>query len=602
MKQIRRRWKLGLLGLMLIGLCLLMVLRKGAAPLLLAPMMRLTQPCMLAAPNDPSCRGSSDSAAALVEATLSRIGPRVSPSGKYELGYTLQVPLLQLLQPIGNDWVVNIPAVQRLVRTLRDVDRPAVLYLFSTHFGIEAPIQDALAQDPANLATTPQGPMPNDTYDGMVIYPWSVARTDNEITGRRAQVISALIEEVCRLEPAHWAKIRGITLLGEVHHLFPGFEAGMGFDEQYSVSDYSEISMEGFRSYLSKYFSSIDKLNSAMATDYRSFAEVLPPSKNIRQQALQRFTEHIDSYAHGSLPVSGWVHVEKSRSDSPTWIRLYLNGDPVARVNADLGRQDVLAALPKLGTADVGWRFDLDFSSIPTGVHRIDVVLESGASELLHLGTRLISVMDRQQTQPEVLATNQLPVTSSPGKSVQFYIDTPRDKASYFYNPLVPLWHKFRQRQLVDYLTYFDRLIEASCISKSDRYVHQIVPFTNPGWDAQKFAVEATLESTAQLHLGVSLYGESSYGHSFLDWYRKSGHQSYGVTEFHPLRAMAPAELRATLDAHRAQGARFLSFFMESRWQSDGSSTDRNRFSFDVDNPTSGSDKLFQSMKAVLSE
>lgn len=602
MKQIRRRWKLGLLGLMLIGLCLLMVLRKGAAPLLLAPMMRLTQPCMLAAPNDLSCRGSSDSAAALVEATLSRIGPRVSPSGKYELGYTLQVPLLQLLQPIGNDWVVNIPAVQRLARTLRDVDRPAVLYLFSTHFGIEAPIQAALAQDSANLAVTPQGPMPNDTYDGMVIYPWSVARTDNEITRRRVQVISAVIEEICRLEPEHHAKIRGITVLGELHHLFPGFEAGMGFDDHYSVSDYSEISADGFRSFLGKHFKGIDKLNSAIGTDYSSYAEVRPPSKNIRSEALQRFTEHIDSYAHGRLPVSGWVHPDKAQRIAPAWIRIYLDGDQVARVAADLGRQDVLSALPKLGTADVGWRFDLDFSTIATGVHRIDVALENGTSELVHLGTRHISVMDRQQNQPLVLPAKKLPITVPAGKELQFHIDTPRDGASFFYNPLVPLWHSFRQQQLVDYLTYFDRLIQASCMSRSDRYVHQIVPFTNPGWDAQKFAVEATLELKSKFYLGVSLYGESSYGRSFFDWYSKSGHRFYGVTEFHPLRAMEPTELRATLDMHRARGARFLSFFMESRWKSDGSSTDHNRFSLDADNPISGSDKLFQSMKTVLNE
>jgi hypothetical protein len=49
-------------------------------------------------------------------------------------------------------------------------------------------------------------------------------------------------------------------------------------------------------------------------------------------------------------------------------------------------------------------------------------------------------------------------------------------------------------------------------------------------------------------------------------------------------------------------GREALSFFMESRWKSDGSSTDKNRFSLDADNPISGSDKLFESMKTVLNE
>ena len=39
-------------------------------------------------------------------------------------------------------------------------------------------------------------------------------------------------------------------MLGELHHLFPNFQAGMGFGDKYLVSDYSPASVEGFRAFL----------------------------------------------------------------------------------------------------------------------------------------------------------------------------------------------------------------------------------------------------------------------------------------------------------------------------------------------------------------
>ena len=122
--------------------------------LLMAPMMNVIDPC-LGAPSraasaalDPAseCDREGGSAAGLIERTLSDLGPRVSPNGRFELGYTLQFPLLRLLREQGSDWVVDQPAVERLVRTLHDVDRPAIVYLFSTHFGVDSPIEKVLMQ------------------------------------------------------------------------------------------------------------------------------------------------------------------------------------------------------------------------------------------------------------------------------------------------------------------------------------------------------------------------------------------------------------------------------------------------------------------------
>ncbi len=124
-----------------------------ASPLLLAPMMNLA-PCLLAqsgassdAPPDwlLRCVGPNASAAHLVEATLQELQPTAVDRAPWQLGYTLQVPLLAMLQPGDGAWQVNSRAVASISRTILDTQRPLVLYLFSTHFGVNAPIEPVLA-------------------------------------------------------------------------------------------------------------------------------------------------------------------------------------------------------------------------------------------------------------------------------------------------------------------------------------------------------------------------------------------------------------------------------------------------------------------------
>lgn len=146
------------------------------------------------------------------------------------MGYTLPVPLLKLFHqnPQGH-WEIDGRLINRLVRTIRDTERPLILYLFSTHFSADAPLEQVLAQDSRNLAQTRDGPLGQSSYYGAPLYNWSFASTQNELTERRVQAARAVLGTVCQL-PAHdIAKVRGVTLLGELHHLFPNFEGGMGF-------------------------------------------------------------------------------------------------------------------------------------------------------------------------------------------------------------------------------------------------------------------------------------------------------------------------------------------------------------------------------------
>ncbi len=112
-------------------------------PLLLAPAIGELSDCLEMAtpaqPLEPACTGEHGSAAARIESTLQALGPRRSADGRFELGYTLLVPLLNLFEPRAGGWVVDAQAVRRIANTVQGVDRPVVLYLFSTHFSEHAP-------------------------------------------------------------------------------------------------------------------------------------------------------------------------------------------------------------------------------------------------------------------------------------------------------------------------------------------------------------------------------------------------------------------------------------------------------------------------------
>ena len=572
-------------------------------------MMDLTQ-CLLAQSGDAysgqpewhaKCVGPKASSAHLVESTLRQLQPDPHDSAALKLGYTLQVPLLALLQPDKNAWEVNRKAIGNIVQTVRDSPRPLVLYLFSTHFGINTAIEPILAQDANNLASTSKGVLSVDTYYNIPIYPWSVARTDNTITQYRVKVIQALLQDLCTL-PVHTRnRIQGITLLGEVHQLFPNFESGMGFGGPYQVSDYSPASIIGFRQYLKGRYASLQKLNTQMGSDYLSFEDIVPPAKNIRTETLRRYQEHIDAFAAGLIPITGWVHAPTTQNTAQA-VRIYLDGKHIADAPVKLGRQDVRAAHPEFNTADLGWRYDLDFRQLPAGIHRIDLALVQPGQPLIRLGTRAISIMDHLQITPAIIPIAELPTMQPLPSNIAAYTDEPHDQASYYYNPLAREWQAFREAQVVHYLRYFNTLVSQSCLADNARFTHQIMPQFNPSWDSGKYAVDASLRPTETLHIGISLYGETSYGNSMADWLKQNSYNDYGVTEFHPLQGMGSQQLGATMNRHHNDGALFLSFFLETRWQGQRITLNTNDFSFDPDNRLHGSDQLYDSMKTLLSK
>jgi len=585
---------------------------EGPRPLLIAPILEGVDLCDVGNDADASllrtkadlaayCITTGRSAAANFESTLAALGPARSPSGRFEVGYTLPVPLLRLFRRTDSDWIVDRRAIERIALTVKETKRPVVIYLFSTHFEAGAPIEAELFRDAANVAVTAIGAMPKDRYYGTDIYPWSIASTENSLTRRREEVVDGLADALCRLPAEDRNRIRGITLLGELHHFHADFERGMGVGGPYVVSDYSEASVRGFREFLAARFGTIGALNRRLGAAYSSIDEVQPPSKDVRGQANPRLREHIDSFAHGKVPLIGWA-IDPSRQGQPVWIRIYLDGKSVARVPARFGRQDVLHARPEFGTADVGWRFDLDFTRLPAGRHRLDFLAERTGGGLSNIGTRTITIIRPGEPEADQAPATQVALPQQEDQRVEGHVDQPPDGQTVIYNPLVPLWHEFRGQQVVRYLAHFERRLRDTCLGDRELYTHQIAPFANPSWDQTKFAVDASLRHAGGLTLGISLYGEPTYGTSFFDWLAESKHRRYGITEFHPLRAMSVEEARTMLEAHRRRGATFVSFFLDARPPSMRTDSQLNVFGIEPGNRQFGSDRVYEAIRALVNE
>jgi hypothetical protein len=291
-------------------------------------------------------------------------------------------------------------------------------------------------------------------------------------------------------------------------------------------------------------------------------------------------------------------------------VRIYADGVEVGRVAARYVRQDVSQARPDLGAQRVGWRDDLDWRSLAPGIHRIDVALErpqAGSIGLMHLGARHIAVGNSQPPgappQATVPLRQPLPPMVKPDSAVQFSIDAPADGLALRYNPLAALWYQFRSEQVVAYIQHFSQVLDGTCLAAVPRRTQQIYPATGAGWDETRFASALSRRPFGGVQLGINLYGEAVDDPTFFDHLARTRQPGYSVTEFHPLRALTAPQLRAVLQAHRAHGARTLSFFLETP---SPDATEQpgvmNSFSFDPANPAHGSDALYRALQQVLGE
>ncbi len=297
-----------------------------------------------------------------------------------------------------------------------------MIYLFANHFAGSHAYPPIQADSMARFADQS---VPTEKYFQRAIAPITLdLQAPISANQQRASALSKVGQWYASLPPKSRKKIIAFTLAGELHHFYDDFSTGMGRFDNIRITDYSPTSVRSFQAWLRQRYGDVAVLNKALGADFKDFSQVAPPSKNIQSESLGQFSEHFDSYAHGVLPIEGWL--KQLAPDEK--IRIYLNGVALGEAEYGLNRQDVYEALPDVSTAQLGFRYLLDFSQLPRGKYTVQVVLEGAKS--YELAQRSLSVMGRSQEPIQNLGKN---ITASvPPSSLKFYLDHPAQEMAVF--------------------------------------------------------------------------------------------------------------------------------------------------------------------------
>lgn len=532
-------------------------------PLLIAPNVAGQEYCPAAAENPEImtdeaaaeyCTAQNQNASMRIAAFLDGIGPATSPSGHFQLGYTLDLPLMRYYKKFGGAWVLDRAAIWAKIRTIAEVSRPVIVYLSANHFtdgGVE--LSDELAANPANLMWTKKGPLASEGYYIVSVHAWTLSDFGAPITIMRENAVQAVMEDLCRLTPAARSRIAGISLLGEVHQLYPDFTGDLGYTKPFDITDYAPTAIAGFRAWLREKFGQIKTFDTTVGADFKSFDEISPPSQDIKSDASASVLDHLDAYAGGTVAIQGWAY---DSTGGPVDIEIYLDGKRRGIVPADLNRSDVPEGNPAIKTPNVGWHYDLDYRAEQAGIHSLDIAAILPGHAPVHLASRQITVLDRARGTPAEIAT--MPVSGDDPKAVpnlQFYVDGPQPLTRLLYNPLGQLWLEYRNVIVTRYIEHFARLVRGSCLPPDIVFSHQIMPQLNASWNPDLMAVAGSQKPNALYQPGTTLYGGPTFGRAFFDWKAAEGWKHYAIPEFHPRVALSPDQIVRMFEDHRANGA-----------------------------------------------
>ena len=551
------------------------------------------------------CASRLENGAGRIAAALDAIGPKISPSGKYRLGYTLTLPLFRFFKRVNDKWVLDAATLNENLRTISGVDRPVVIYLSSNHF-IDAgkELCRELALDSVNLMWNRKGPMRPDTFFESSVIAWTLADRNAPVNVLRRQVFTAAIEAIRALPETDKEKIAGISILGEVHQIFTEFFAGPTFNACFSdASDYSPPAVAGFRSWLARKYEDVAALNSDLEADFSSFDVVNPPSKDIKNETLGSFFEHIDAYAAGTIPVYGWLHDEMGRDLTVT---IYLDGKLLGAAEMGLSRTDVTEAIPKITDPNVGFCLHLDYRKIPHGIHTLEVLVSVDEMAPLRLATQQLALVNRLQEPSRTITyhvgMDALPITSD--SCLSGALDGPQPWTPVFYNPLARLWLAYRNEVVRNHIEEFAQIAGRSCIGKDKLFTHQVTPALIGGWNADLLAANASKLPTNYCNPGTTLYGGAAFGAAFLAMKRELGWGRYSVSEMHPTVKLAAAEYLSMFEMHRTNGAAFVApYFMyigPKRLIAEGDG--HNRFRIAPNNTRCGSDAYWHAIQDVMKQ
>jgi hypothetical protein len=398
-------------------------------------------------------------------------------------------------------------------------------------------------------------------------------------------------------------RLVAITLAGEVHHMFPDFQNGMGAYDQVRVTDYSAGSVAGFRAWLKRKYGSLQRLNEATGGDFRTFDDVAPPSKNLMGQPGDK-TRHFDGFADGRVPVSGWLWDPRRRVSA---VELRVDGQRVAELARDFNRLDVYRALDAVDDPSVGFRHDIDFSRWAPGSYALQVVArtpqgdhELGQATLVvaagPTGTRVHSTAHAAKP-AGLLKLGAL-------EGVKASLDLPKASQQVMFNPLARDWNSYRSWQVNAFLAKFHEVARAAGLPADKLYSHQIVTRVNSTWNPQFFASDASVSAEFPWKQGFNTYGGAAGGSWTARFVREARLADYGVPEFHPQQWKRPEAARNALKLHQQLGARFVSPYYLSVIADRNLKTGAtlNRLEIRPNNTLDGSDQLFRAIREMAAQ
>lgn len=545
-----------------------------------------------------ACRKKKQVGSAAVIQLLNTLEPG-GPKGKVQVGYTSTLQLLSIFQKTAAGWQINPERVDAFLQLIREVDRPVVLYLAADHFDSIAPLAEELGKDPRNLMQLSDGKPLQLGYFGYEIRPWTLL-TDASIPVNkyRFEALDYVSKRILELPANQQSRIVAITLLGEVHQMFPDFENGMGAFDKIRTTDYSPASVAGFQRWLATQYGTIAEFRRRTGLSYASFQDISAPSKDIRTEPLKNFGEHYDAYAGGTLPLAGWLWDPQNAIKR---LDLYVDGIHTDTVGREFNRLDVYRAVEEVTSPNTGYRIDYDFRALHPGKHKAQIVAISSKGKSL-IGETNFVVVPRDQSKissADPKSLTGLPQVMSAHPGVRTYQDLPKASPDVYYNPLARDWNAYRETEVYGILNaFYERALTAG-LPKDKLYSHQIVPNVNSSWNADLFAAGRTLAGNAPWKQGLNMYGgasDSPWMHYFLAQRKIT---DYGVPEFNPQQWKGNGVHLAAMQSHMNAGARFISPYYfhvaPQRFKADAEHG-VNRMELSPTNTKDGSDKFYRAI------
>ncbi|WP_226858612.1 hypothetical protein [Diaphorobacter aerolatus] len=522
------------------------------------------------------------------------------PKGDVQVGYTLTLQLLGLYRKSGTGWQIDESHVDASLQLIREIRRPVVIYLAADHFDTVGPLAEELAKDPRNLMALSDGTPPQLGYFGYTILPYTLS-TDPTIPVNmyRYAALEYIAGKLRTLPREAQERIVAVNLVGELHHMFPDFENGMGLKQEMRVTDYSPVSVAGFRQWLKTKYTSVQTLAQRTGLQYASFDEVPAPAKDIRKDKLQSFGEHYDAYANGILPIGGWLW---DPAGAVKRLDLYVDGKQAGTVSQQLNRLDVYRAVEEITSPNTGYRIDYDYSGLRPGKHLAQIVAVSGNGSKSLLGEREFVVVPRNQSATGTRTPSglkSLPSSEKVVSGIRTYMDTPKPLQDLYFNPLARDWNTYRAAQVYAFLQDFHARALKAGIPADKLYSHQIVPNVNSSWNHELFAANTTLFGNTPWKQGLNMYGGSTNSPWMQFFIAARKIADYGVPEFNPQQWKLDGVHLAAMQTQMDAGARFIApYYFSVIPQRFKAATEHgvNRMELGPDNSKDGSDKFYNAI------